>query len=142
VLAKAAAEAHVGSVFGKWAGQLAGKLALMQVEGKVAIEIEGELPFEGVPIPKVEKRVLPGCGLRPLKLEELAKLQPPELDLAQLGAMLGQALPELGKLPPAPNLLADPSTKPAPLPPFPGLTLPGFGKPKQLAPAPSASAQP
>lgn len=142
VLAKAAAEAQVGSVFGKWAGQLAGKLALMHVEGKVAIEIDGELPFEGMPIPKVEKRVLPGCGLKPLKLEELAKLQPPQLDLAQLGAMLGQALPELGKLPPAPNLLPDPSAKPAPLPPFPGLTLPGFGKSKQLAPAPSASAQP
>jgi hypothetical protein len=69
VLAKAAAEARVGSVFGKWAGQLAGKLALLQVEGKVAIEIDGELPFEGMPVPKLEKRVLPGCGLKPLKLE-------------------------------------------------------------------------
>jgi hypothetical protein len=71
----------------------------------------------------------------------LAKLQPAELDLAQLGAMLEQALPGLGKLPNAPTLLPDPSAQPA-LPPFPGLTLPGFGKPKQLAPAPSASAQP
>lgn len=135
LLAKAAAEAHLGSVFGKWAGNL----ALQHVEGKVAIEIDAEMPFNGVPVPRVQKRVLPGCGLKPLKLEDLAKLQPPGLDLSQLAAALRQALPELGNLPPAPNLLPD-----MPPPAFPELVMPGLGgKRKQLAPAaPSASAQP
>jgi hypothetical protein len=144
VLAKAAAEARVGSVLGVWAGQLAGKIALHQVEGKVAFEVDTELAFDGKSLPRVDKRVFPGCGLKPLKLEELAKLQPADLDLADLGARLREMLPDLTKLPAAPNLLPGASAQPGqPLPIQPWPTLPGFGtQRRQLAPAAASSPAP
>jgi hypothetical protein len=105
VLAKAAAQAQVTSALGKWAGKLAGKVALQQVEGKVAFEVDASLDFDGKSLPRIEKRVNPGCGLKPLNLEELAKLQtpPPGLaDLTELGTKLGELFP-LPDLPIAPN---------------------------------------
>jgi hypothetical protein len=140
LLARAAAEAQVGSALGKWAGKLASKVALQQVEGKVSFEVDAALDLDGKSLPRIEKRVQPGCGLKPFKLEELAQLQLPEpglADLAELGVKLGELLP---KLPTTPNLLPDGSAQP-----LPGLPLPGLGLPqtKQLAPAaPSASATP
>jgi hypothetical protein len=143
LLARAAAEAQVGSALGKWAGKLASKLALQQVEGRVAFDVDASVDFDGKSLPRIDKRVQPGCGLKPLKLEELAALQLPEpglADLAELGARLGELLP---KLPATPSLLPDGSAQPLPGLPMPGLGTPRLPPGKQLVPAaPSASATP
>ncbi|HEX2880061.1 MAG TPA: hypothetical protein VHO25_11075, partial [Polyangiaceae bacterium] len=131
------------TALGKWAGKLASKLALHQVEGKVAFDVDVSVEFDGRSLPRIDKRVQPGCGLKPLRLEELAELQLPApgiADLAELGARLGELLP---KLPATPSLLPDGSLQPLPGLPMPGLGTPRHPQGKQLAPAaPSASATP
>jgi hypothetical protein len=140
LLAKAAVQARVGSALGKWAGKWASTLALQQVEGKVAFDVDASVEFDGKSLPRFEKRLHPGCGLKPLKLAELAQLQLPTpgiADLAELGVKLGELLP---KLPVNPRLLPEGSARPPPGLPMPGLESPRL--PKQLfsaTPAPSAA---
>lgn len=146
-LAKAAAEARLGSVLGHWAG----KLAQRHLEGNVAFEIDVGVSFAAPPVPHLKKRIIPGCGLKPLSVTDLPNLQRLGLDLAELEAQLRGTLPEL-----PPLLKQAPSLLPG-FPAFPTLPdllqAPPAGDPSQeltqptpLAPsgtaAPSGSAAP
>ncbi|HTM44429.1 MAG TPA: hypothetical protein VL137_05710 [Polyangiaceae bacterium] len=108
LLAKAAAEAHLGTVLGQWAGKLARK----QVEGDVNFQINANWDFSAGIMPHVTRKIEPGCGLKPIKLQDLPLFNRLGLNLDELAAQMQEALPGLPALPPAPKLLPDPALLP------------------------------
>jgi hypothetical protein len=108
LLAKAAAEAHLGTVLGQWAGKIARK----QVEGNVNFQVNANWDFSAGLMPHVTRHIEPGCGLKPLKLQDLPLLSQLGLNLDELAAQMQDALPGLPVLPPTPRLLPDPALLP------------------------------
>ncbi len=138
-VAESAADSHLGRVVGHWLGMAAHQA----LNGSVGVVVKIDADTRKLSDAKILRTIGVGCGLKPLKLPDLADL--PEFDLSKLPGLPDLGLPSpgasssAGSLPPLPgHLPALPSGMPA-LPVPPKFDLPGFGTPpkdttKQAAP--------
>jgi hypothetical protein len=135
-LASAAAESRLGRALGK----VTGKAALQVVSGTVGVHVAVDANTSDLGRARVLKTISPGCGLKPLTIEELVKLGellPEALDpkvAKDFEELLRKNLPGLIPPPGSPRLtLPDLST--LPLPKFP----PPPSPPQKPDPAPRKS---
>src|SRR5690606_18706848 len=69
-LASAVAQSRLGQALGK----VTGKAALQVLSGSVGVRVSIDADSRDPARPRVLKTITPGCGLKPLSLEELVKL--------------------------------------------------------------------
>lgn len=124
-LAAAKAESTLGRLLGREMGVKGGRVARRVVGGSVTVRIVVEGTTRDLPGAKVTRSIGIGCGLKPLTLEELAKLGesllPAELsklpeEIERLTGLPKGTIPPPKPLPPLPPLSAFPTVFLPPLP--------------------------
>jgi len=127
-LAAAKAESMLGRLLGRETGVKGGRVARKVVVGSVGVRILVEGTTRDLPAAKVTRSIGIGCGLKPLTLEEIAKLGE-----SLLPAELSKLPEEIERLTGLPKGTIPP---PAPLPPL--SAFPTVFVPPALPPLPSA----
>ncbi len=145
-VAQSAADTHLGRTIGHWLGMAAHQA----LGGNVSVIVKIDADTRKLSDAKILRTIGVGCGLKPLKLPDLADL--PQFDLSKLPGLADLGLPSPGasgsaSIPALPSHLPQlPSGLPAlppGLPPPPKIDLPGFAAPKTkttATPAPKTAA--
>jgi hypothetical protein len=126
-LASAAAESRVGRLLGRAPGSRAGSVARQVIGGSVGVRVEVTASTKNIAGASIKRSIGIGCGLKPLSLEDVARLGETLLpsDLSELTDDVHKLTP---KLPDG-----------SPLLPLPDFKIPSL-LPREPAPAPARPA--
>jgi hypothetical protein len=135
-LASAAAESRVGRLLGRAPGSRAGSVARQVVGGSVGVRVQLAASTKNLAAAKLQRSIGIGCGLKPLSLEDVARLGETLLpsDLSELADDVHKLTP---KLPDGGALLPLPEIKIPSL--LPRGSAPARAAPSAATPAPAAS---